>query len=96
MQLTGKDNYTAFNSFYNSNYSNSTNFISSPNQINSSSATSLISALWFFKTRALDKISINSNTSIDRVSLIVNGGTNGLPERRKVYKTLQSYINCNQ
>ena len=95
MQLTGKDNYAAFNNFYNSNYSNSTNFVSSPDQINSSAENSLISALWFFKENVLDKININSSTPVYKVSRIVNGGKNGLPEREKIFKTLQSYIDCN-
>ena len=77
------------------NYSNSTNFVSSPDQINSSAENSLISALWFFKENVLDKININSSTPVYKVSRIVNGGKNGLPEREKIFKTLQSYIDCN-
>lgn len=95
MQLTGKENYTAFNNFYNSNYSSSVNLISSPNQINSSAITSLISALWYFKKHSLDNFPINSNTSVEKVTLFVNGGTNGLPDRKKIFKILQLYINCN-
>ena len=56
------------------NYSNSTNFVSSPDQINSSAENSLISALWFLKENVLDKININSSTPVYKVSRIVNGG----------------------
>ncbi|WP_421762562.1 glycoside hydrolase family 19 protein [Ekhidna sp.] len=94
MQLTGKDNYTAFASFYKENYDSSVDCLANPDLLTSNKEIGVISALWFFKENILNKTTIKSNTSVDILSKIINGGDNGLEERRDNLKKAKEHINC--
>jgi len=94
LQLTFKDNYIAFKDFYNNSFGDQIDPVSSPGIIASDTKLSVLSAMWFFKTNILDKMTVNANTAVERISVKVNGGTNGLPERKAYFNQAKSNINC--
>lgn len=96
MQLTWKDNYTAFQNFYNNaNPTDQIDPVSNPNILASNAKLAVTSALWFFKTRVLDKITVDANTSVEKVSKKVNGGIlNGITERKTYFQNAKSNIHC--
>ncbi len=89
-QLTGKDNYTSFNTYAQSNISNSPNFVDKPALL-LEDKYSIMSAMWFFQTKVLNKLNINSTTVKD-VTLKVNGGDNGLSDRKEIYNNANSVL----
>jgi putative chitinase len=80
IQLTGKDNYTAFGKAINEDIA------SSPDKVASSYA--LLSAAWFFNKNGLHKIADEGSTDavVTKITKRVNGGTIGLPDRIKHFK----------
>jgi RHS repeat-associated protein len=80
-QLTGKNNYSAFNTFLNDS---GVDILANPSLISTSTEYSIKSAMWFFKTQVVDKLNIQSAT-VKQVTNNVNGGTNGLDDRQKIY-----------
>jgi len=92
-QLTGKDNYQKFSAYY-TNELSYIDIVSNPNLLSSDQTLSIVSALWYYKTRVLDKIQVNENTSVAAVSILVNGGTNGLASRKSKFNLTKQYIDC--
>lgn len=78
IQLTGKDNYTAFGKSINEDV------ISNPDVV--STKYPLLSAAWFFSKNCLSKCIDESDATITSVTKCVNGGTNGLEDRKKHFK----------
>jgi putative chitinase len=80
IQLTGRDNYTAFGKSINEDIA------SSPDKVSSSYA--LLSAAWFFSKNGLHKIADEgaSDVVVTKITKRVNGGTIGLPDRIKHFK----------
>jgi putative chitinase len=80
IQLTGKDNYTAFGKAINEDIT------TNPDKV----ATNypLLSAAWFFNKNGLHKIADGGATDavVTSVTKRVNGGTIGLPDRIKHFK----------
>ena len=93
LQLTGRANYTDFNDFYQKNYDSSVDVLSQPELLNDDKTIGVISGLWYFKARILNH-TITAKTSVDDVTYWVNGGTNGIDERRALYKKAQRDIRC--
>lgn len=93
-QLTGKNNYTAFNNFYRNNYDSSVDIINNPDLLTSNIEMMVISALWFYKNNVLNRIKVNENTSVKSVSVKVNGGTNGLNDRIQIFNIAINIIKC--
>lgn len=93
-QLTGKNNYTAFNNFYRNNYDSSVDIINNPDLLTSNKEMMVISALWFYKNNVLNRIKVNENTSVKSVSVKVNGGTNGLNDRIQIFNIAINIIKC--
>ena len=54
----------------------------------------VISALWYYKNNVLNRIKVNENTSVTSVSVIVNGGTNGLNDRIQIFNIAINIIKC--
>jgi len=77
IQLTGKDNYTAFGKSINEDMS------ANPDKVASSYA--LLSAAWFFNKNGLHKMADGGATDavVTSITKRVNGGTIGLPDRIK-------------
>ena len=93
-QLTGRANYTRFNTFYRANYNSSVNLLTNPDLVSSDKDIAVISALWFYKNNVLDKVSVNNSTSVLAVTEQVNGGTNGIGHRAELFTKTQSNIDC--
>jgi putative chitinase len=80
IQLTGKENYTAFGK------SIGVDIPSNPDLVASKYA--LASAAWFFSKNGLHKIADEgaSDVVVTKITKRVNGGTIGLPDRIKHFK----------
>jgi putative chitinase len=80
IQLTGKENYTAFGKSINED------ILSNPEKVASSYA--LLSAAWFFNKNGLHKMADGgaSDDVVTKITKRVNGGTIGLPDRIKHFK----------
>ena len=86
IQLTGKDNYTAFGKSINED------ICSSPEKVASNYA--LLSAAWFFNKNGLHKMADggSSDAVVTSITKRVNGGTIGLPDRIKHFKEYYSLL----
>lgn len=80
IQLTGKENYTAFGKSINED------ILSNPDKVASHYA--LLSAAWFFSKNGLHKMADegSSDTVVTKITKRVNGGTIGLADRIKHFK----------
>jgi putative chitinase len=80
IQLTGKENYTAFGKSINEN------ICENPDKVASSYA--LLSAAWFFSKNGLHKMADGGATDavVTSITKRVNGGTIGLADRIKHFK----------
>jgi len=80
IQLTGKDNYKAFDAVV------PENLIESPDLV--ATKYPLLSAAWFFHKNGLHKIADQGATDavVTSITKRVNGGTIGLPDRIKHFK----------
>ncbi len=86
IQLTGKDNYTAFGKSINEDMS------SNPDKVASSYA--LLSAAWLFNKNGLHKMADGGSTDtvVTSITKRVNGGTIGLEDRIKHFKEYYSLL----
>jgi putative chitinase len=86
IQLTGKENYTAFGKSINED------ILSNPDKVASDYA--LLSAAWFFSKNGLHKIADEgaSDTVVTKITKRVNGGTIGLADRIKHFKEYYSLL----
>ena len=94
VQLTGRTGYTDFETFYNQTFSPSIQIVSNPNLVASDNNLSILSALWFYKVKVLDKITVNENTTVKAVTYKINGGYNGLPDRITKFTNAVLNIDC--
>jgi putative chitinase len=78
IQLTGKDNYTAFGKSINEDIASNPDLVATKYP--------LLSAAWFFSKNCLKKCVDASDNSVILVSKCVNGGVIGLNERIKEFK----------
>ena len=80
IQLTGKENYTAFGKAINED------ICSNPDKVAANYA--LLSAAWFFNKNGLHKMADEgaSDQVVTKITKRVNGGTIGLPDRIKHFK----------
>ena len=86
IQLTGKENYTAFGKSINED------ILSNPDKVASDYA--LLSAAWFFSKNGLHKMADegSSDTVVTKITKRVNGGTIGLADRIKHFKEYYSLL----
>ena len=86
IQLTGKENYTAFGKSINED------ILSNPDRVASDYA--LLSAAWFFSKNGLHKMADegSSDTVVTKITKRVNGGTIGLADRIKHFKEYYSLL----
>ena len=78
IQLTGKDNYTAFGKAIGEDIVNNPDLVATKYP--------LLSAAWFFSKNCLKKCVDASDATVTSVTKCVNGGTIGLPDRLKHFK----------
>ncbi|MFS4457314.1 glycoside hydrolase family 19 protein [Maribacter sp. 2304DJ31-5] len=91
-QLTGKDNYQSFTNAYNEIYDSDKNFVTNPELLSSDKEIAILSALWFYQKRVLNKIDIDSDTSVKSVTKKVNGGTTGLTDRKTQFNKAKNNV----
>ena len=84
IQLTGKDNYTAFGKSINEDIANNPDLVATKYP--------LLSAAWFFSKNCLRKCVDASDATVTAVTKCVNGGTIGLPDRMKHFKEYYSLL----
>jgi putative chitinase len=84
IQLTGKDNYTAFGKAINEDIA------SKPEKVGTDYA--LLSAAWFFSKNCLKKCVDASDATVTSVTKCVNGGTIGLEDRKKHFKEFYNLL----
>jgi putative chitinase len=86
IQLTGKDNYKAFDAVV------TENILETPDLV--ATKYPLLSAAWFFHKNGLHKIADKGATDavVTEVTKRVNGGTIGLPDRIKHFKEYYSLL----
>jgi len=78
IQLTGKQNYTAFGKAINEDIATNPDLVATKYP--------LLSAAWFFSKNCLTKCKDASDASVLAVTKCVNGGTIGLADRQKHFK----------
>ena len=85
IQLTGKDNYKAFDAVV------ADDILANPDLV--ASKYPLLSAAWFFHKNCLKKCVDASDATVTAVTKCVNGGTIGLSDRLKHFKEYYSILN---
>ena len=84
IQLTGKDNYTAFDKFVEDD------ILANPDLV--ATKYPLLSAAWFFSKNCLHRCVDASDATVTSVTRCVNGGTIGLADRLKHFKEYFSLL----
>ena len=84
IQLTGKDNYTAFGTAI------GVDILSNPDVV--ATEYPLLSAAWFFSKNCLRKCVDATPATVRSVTLCVNGGTIGLADRQKHFDEYYSLL----
>lgn len=80
IQITGRDNYRLF-----AYATNNLAVIENPDLVLSSLDFIVSTGIWFWNNRNLDKYS-----SVETVTRLINGGLNGIEERRSLYNKLMA------
>ncbi len=93
-QLTWKDNYTAFKTWYNNKYDPDIDPVVTPSIIASNDTLAILSGLWYYKTRVVDKITIDSTTTVKAVTKPINKARKGLADRKAKFQKAKDSINC--
>ena len=98
-QLTGRSNYTRFQSYYNKHYPNDAkDFLNNEEHrkaLLDNGKIALLSAVWFWNYTGCYKIadkqaSNNTNEIVKQITYKVNGGYNGLNDRVKQYTRIKN------
>jgi putative chitinase len=86
IQLTGKDNYTAFGKSINEDIAANPQWVAEK--------YALLSAAWFFSKNGLHKLADGGATDavVTQITKRVNGGTIGLPDRIKHFKEYHTLL----
>lgn len=93
-QLTWKDNYKDFRDWYNDQYEPDIDPVSNPEIISSNEMLAIISGLWYYKTRVVDKININITTTVRTVTKPINPANKGISDRKEHFQKAKNTINC--
>lgn len=84
IQLTGKDNYKAFDAVV------TENILENPDLV--ATKYPLLSAAWFFHKNCLRRCKDATDATVTDVTRCVNGGTIGLPDRLKHFKEYHALL----
>lgn len=82
IQLTGKDNFKAFGD------SVGEDLVSNPDRLRTDATLAIKSAIWFWNKNNLNKYC--DNDDITGMTKKINGGINGLEERKKHYEAFKN------
>ena len=98
MQLTGRSNYTRFQSYYNKHYPNDAkDFLNNEEhrkELTTNGKIALLSAVWFWNHTKLYKLADTHNdnnidSKVREITKKVNGGYNDLHGRQKAFKRIR-------
>lgn len=86
IQLTGKDNYNAFDKAVDEDILNNPDFVSKKYP--------LLSAAWFWESKSLNQLADEgkSNSVVTRITKKINGGTIGLDDRIRNFKNYYALL----
>ncbi len=90
-QLSGRKNYTNFKTWYNK-YDPDKDFVGNPSLLKNNDTVAIVSAMWFYKTEVLDRITVDSTTTVKKVTKKVNGGKIGLDDRKALFTKAKDLI----
>ena len=93
-QLTFKGNYQAFQDYWNDEYDTDIDVITNPDIVASVDSISVLSAMWYYKERVLDKITIDSTTTVSKVTKRINPPKKGLTNRKEIYNKAKDSLTC--
>ncbi len=93
-QLTWKDNYKAFKTWYNKKYDPDIDPVKTPDILASNDTLAILSGLWYYKTRVIDRVTIDSTTTVIKVTKPINSGYSGIDDRKERFKKAKDSINC--
>lgn len=86
IQLTGKSNYTRF---ANEMCSDPQEVVDNPDIVATNKQISILSAIWFWNSRNLNQYA--DIEDLDTMTRLINGGYNGLEDRKQLYNKLIQY-----
>lgn len=89
IQVTGKANYAAFSKWY-WGEKDKNHFVDKPDEVETNNRACVASAAWFWNSRSLN--SIADKDDIVLLTKRVNGGTNGLEDRKKRLLAAKKYL----
>lgn len=90
IQLTGKNNYTALTKWANANGINA-DYVKNPDLL-LTEADALISALWYWDVNNINRLA--DRDSIEAVTKAINGGLNGLNDRKNELSRYKNIFSC--
>lgn len=93
IQLTGKYNYSKYYDYLTS--IGKSNLYLTPEDV-ANDPNRILSAMWFFKTKVLNKIDIDENTNADKITKKINKNVdkNSYTIRRGFFEDIKNKINC--
>jgi putative chitinase len=95
MQLTWKANYDGYQEYLTSIGLGwmyvGPDSLNSPDRLHA-----VLSAMWYFKNKVLNKMTIDENTSVKKVTRKINSGLKGLTERTQFFNKAKEKINCDK
>lgn len=100
IQLTGRDNYIGFQTFYNQLFPNNPlDLINHPELVNSTDEIAMLSAMWWCKENLWGRFKWDASTNAKQVSSVVNTGgkkkkAHGEDDRLNYLKEINKFINC--
>lgn len=94
IQLTWKGNYSAFKDWYNSQYEDQIDPVGDPDIISSNDTLGIISGMWYYKTKIVDNITIDSTTTVKKVTKKINSALKHLTDRENKFEKAKDSINC--
>jgi putative chitinase len=93
-QLTWKNNYQAFKTWYNNKYNPDRDFVGNPDLVSSNDTIAILSGLWYYKSRVLDKMTVDSLATVDKVTKKINAARKGLKDRKERFAKAKDSIDC--
>lgn len=86
IQLTGRDNYLAFQNEIITKLDSKLDILSNPGYVSEDVELCVLSALWYWDSRGINRHA--DNKDVRSMTKAINGGFNGLEDRQKRYNEL--------
>lgn len=86
IQITGRSNYQSISNSF------GVDFIKEP-ELLSTPEWAVKSSLWFWKIKNLNDIA--DTEDFERLTRRINGGINGLADRKEIFERCKKYLDCN-